>query len=165
MSGLREMMRLITRPLRGGQVIALDYAVRPDARYGYGKAPHAELALMIEAARPRSHGAIASWAALRDDFARIPLYAPGDASQPHWLNGWLPALDAAALYAFIATAKPARYVEVGSGHSTRFARRAISDHVLTTAITSIDPIPALRSMRSATALCVPALSPRIVAVR
>jgi hypothetical protein len=37
--------------------------------------------------------------------------------------------------------RPKRLFEVGSGHSTRFARRAISDHSTGTHITSIDPTP------------------------
>jgi hypothetical protein len=36
---------------------------------------------------------------------------------------------------------PANYLEIGSGNSTRFARRAISDGDLATTITSIDPTP------------------------
>ena len=37
--------------------------------------------------------------------------------------------------------KPARIVEVGSGHSTRFMARAVRDGGLATAITAIDPAP------------------------
>ena len=36
---------------------------------------------------------------------------------------------------------PVRYFEIGSGNSTKFARRAIKDHNLDTIITSIDPFP------------------------
>jgi predicted O-methyltransferase YrrM len=36
---------------------------------------------------------------------------------------------------------PARIVEVGSGHSTRFLARAVSDGALKTRITAIDPMP------------------------
>lgn len=39
------------------------------------------------------------------------------------------------------TVRPARYIEIGSGISTRFARRAIMDHSLKTRIVSIDPQP------------------------
>lgn len=60
---------------------------------------------------------------------------------PHWLNEWFPPLDAMALYAFLVHHKPRRYVEVGSGNSTKFARQAIRDHGLATTITSIDPDP------------------------
>jgi hypothetical protein len=141
MMRLRELVRLVTRPLRGGQLIGLDYRVRPRSRWGYGKPPHRELAEMVDAGRARYRETIASWAAYGDAFQRIPLHAGADAAAPHWLNGWLPALDAAALYGFIASGKPARYVEIGSGHSTRFARRAIRDQGLATTITSIDPHP------------------------
>lgn len=142
MMRLREMMRLITRPLRGGQLIALDYAVRPDIRWGHGKPPHPQLTAMIEAGRASYREAIASWEAYEVAFGRIPLRADGaDRGEPCWLNGWLPALDAAALYGFIASGKPEQYVEIGSGHSTRFARQAIRDCGLATTITSIDPHP------------------------
>jgi len=60
---------------------------------------------------------------------------------PFWDNGWLPPLDGVALYGFLASRNPARYVEIGSGHSTRFARKAINDQLLRTEITSIDPRP------------------------
>lgn len=60
---------------------------------------------------------------------------------PHWINDYLPGLDAAALYAFVVRRAPRAYVEIGSGHSTRFAARAIRDHGLATEITTIDPAP------------------------
>jgi hypothetical protein len=136
----RELLRFLSRPLRGGQLIALDYPVHPQSRYGHGRPPHPQLATMVEAHRASYRETLASWTALAGDFARIPLEAEA-ASEPHWRNGWLEGLDAAALYAFIAHTKPVRYVEIGSGHSTRFARRAVGDHGLQTTITSIDPHP------------------------
>lgn len=41
----------------------------------------------------------------------------------------------------LAAGNPATYLEVGSGNSTRFARRAITVHGLRTRIVSIDPEP------------------------
>lgn len=79
-----------------------------------------------------------------EDFARIPVFAdPKDHSQPYWYNGMLPGLDAAALYTFLADMKPAYYIEIGSGHSTRFAAKAIVRHSPETRIVSIDPNPAI----------------------
>jgi hypothetical protein len=52
-----------------------------------------------------------------------------------------PALDAIALYCMLALHRPALYLEIGAGHSTRFARRAITDNALPTSITCIDPSP------------------------
>jgi hypothetical protein len=43
--------------------------------------------------------------------------------EPAWVNGFLPGLDAAALYGMLALQPPETYLEVGSGNSTRFARR------------------------------------------
>jgi hypothetical protein len=60
---------------------------------------------------------------------------------PIWKNGWLPSVDGATLYALLATRKPRLYLEIGSGNSTRFARRAIADLGLGTRIVSIDPQP------------------------
>ncbi|MBL6929355.1 MAG: class I SAM-dependent methyltransferase [Rhodospirillales bacterium] len=61
--------------------------------------------------------------------------------QPRWRQGWFPRLDAAAAYTMVRRVKPARIVEVGSGHSTRFLARAVRDGGLQTAITAIDPAP------------------------
>jgi len=61
--------------------------------------------------------------------------------QPRWRQSWFPRLDAAAAYAMVRQAKPARIVEVGSGHSTRFLARAVRDGGLATRISAIDPAP------------------------
>jgi len=53
----------------------------------------------------------------------------------------MPALDGVALYSFIALRQPRKYVEIGSGQSTKYAHRSISDNALTTEIISIDPYP------------------------
>jgi len=65
----------------------------------------------------------------------------GPAPAPRFDQGWFPRLDAAAAYAMVCRARPARIVEVGSGHSTRFLARAVRDQGLATAITCIDPAP------------------------
>lgn len=62
-------------------------------------------------------------------------------NEPAWNNNFLPGLDIAALYTFIAELKPKRYIEVGSGNSTKVARRSIKDNGLNCRIISIDPFP------------------------
>jgi hypothetical protein len=64
-----------------------------------------------------------------------------DPAEPEWKNDYFAGLDAVALYSFLVDRRPARYVEVGSGYSTRFARRAIKDSSAPTVVTSIDPAP------------------------
>ena len=60
---------------------------------------------------------------------------------PRWNQDWFPRLGAAAAYTMVRRHRPARIVEVGSGHSTRFLARAVADAELKTRITAIDPRP------------------------
>jgi len=80
-----------------------------------------------------------------DDLLRIGREAP---PAPRWDQDWLPRLDAAVAYALVRRHKPARIVEIGSGHSTRFMARAVMDGQLATRILAIDPAPraALRGL-------------------
>jgi hypothetical protein len=75
-----------------------------------------------------------------DQLSRIPTREAAS-TEPYWINGWMPGLDGVALYGFMAANKPKLYLEVGSGNSTKFARKAIIDHNLKTKIMSIDPYP------------------------
>jgi hypothetical protein len=53
----------------------------------------------------------------------------------------LPAIDAAVLYSLVRSLRPSRHLEIGSGESTKFVRRAIHDDGLPTELTSVDPQP------------------------
>jgi len=77
---------------------------------------------------------------LADSLRSIPAHEKV-VGQPCWDNVWLPRLDAAALYTRLVRKNPKLYLEVGSGYSTGFARRAIRDYNLRTKIVSIDPHP------------------------
>ena len=73
-----------------------------------------------------------------EDLKRI---GTGPPPLPRWNQDWFPRLDGAAAYAMVRSLGPARIIEVGSGHSTRFLARAVGDGGLTTRITAIDPAP------------------------
>jgi hypothetical protein len=60
---------------------------------------------------------------------------------PRWQQDWFPGLDGAAAYAMVREARPARIVEIGSGHSTRFLARAVIDGGLGTEMLCVDPAP------------------------
>lgn len=60
---------------------------------------------------------------------------------PRWSQDWFPRLDAAAAYAIVRRERPRRVIEVGSGHSTRFIAKAVSDGATGTQILCIDPAP------------------------
>ncbi|WP_029010791.1 class I SAM-dependent methyltransferase [Azospirillum halopraeferens] len=63
---------------------------------------------------------------------------------PRWQQDWFPRLDGAAAYALMRRHRPARVVEVGSGHSTRFLVRALADEGVAATVTAIDPQPRAR---------------------
>ncbi len=65
----------------------------------------------------------------------------GPPPQPRFDQDWFPRLDAAIAYAIVRNRRPARIVELGSGHSTRFLARAIADGGLQTRLIAIDPAP------------------------
>src|SRR5690606_25562825 len=56
---------------------------------------------------------------------------------PAWNNEYLPGLDIMALYTMTRKYQPKKYIEVGSGNSTKVARTEIVDCNLQTQITSI----------------------------
>jgi hypothetical protein len=72
---------------------------------------------------------------------RIPQIQSRDPAAPFWFNPWFTGLDGAALVTFIAWKKPARIIEIGSGHSTRFARFALTAIGSEAELTSVDPNP------------------------
>ncbi|MGC4055502.1 MAG: class I SAM-dependent methyltransferase [Paludibaculum sp.] len=74
---------------------------------------------------------------------QFDLADPSDEVSPFWNNTFFTGMDARAAYALIRSLTPARVVEIGSGNSTRFLRKAIRDGKLATRITCIDPSPRL----------------------
>ncbi len=108
-------------------------------RYADRVSPCAYPALeaMFEQAWPEFEKILTAIEALAPALRRLG----GPAPAPRFDQGWFPALDAAAAYALVATLRPRRIVEVGSGHSTRFLARAIADRSLATELLCIDPAP------------------------
>ncbi|MGE4191756.1 MAG: class I SAM-dependent methyltransferase [Pseudodesulfovibrio sp.] len=76
-----------------------------------------------------------------DTLAGFAALDPGDGDAPRFDQSWCPGLDGAAAYGLVRELAPARIIEIGSGHSTRFMARAILDGGLATRLTSIDPAP------------------------
>lgn len=73
--------------------------------------------------------------------------------EPRWRQDWFPRLDGAAAYSFVRHFRPRRIIEIGSGHSTRFIAKAISDEKIECLHTAIDPAPradisALKSVKT-----------------
>jgi Methyltransferase domain len=143
---MRPTIEEIVAPRRP---IFLDHPPDPVPRYGYGKPPHPELAALIEQGRAGYVNSLRQLVDCADRLATIAQRVSSDPSDPTFFNRAFSGLDAVALYAFVRLLNPRTFLEIGSGNSTRFARRSIRDHGLQTRIVSVDPRP----RREVDALC------------
>ncbi len=141
-ASLIELLRSSSAQAGTECVSVLDYPVHARPRWT-GAQPHPQLHALLNAHRDQYRVRLESFLELSDLLAAIPAHpAEGyPAEQPFYVNGWVPGLDSVALYGFMSASRPKLFLEVGSGNTTKFARRAISDLGLDTRIVSIDPMP------------------------
>jgi hypothetical protein len=102
--------------------------------------PHPELAAIVDRERAAYKELLRGFLGYGERFASIPA-EPGAGVEPAWRNEFFPGLDTVALYGLLAQRRPKLLLEVGSGWSTRVARRAIGDLGLLTTLVSVDPEP------------------------
>lgn len=136
------------------QSLFLEYHTRFEPRFGHGKPAHPELLQIVEKERNTYKDILYKTKKYHARLQQIRKNtdAAVAADLPTWNNGFLPGLDILMLYTLIATHKPQRYVEVGSGNSTKVAALAVREHSPETQITSIDPYPRAEIDRLATHL-------------
>ena len=101
----------------------------------------AQIGALCAGADPKAWAWLAAVRSYAPQLSAISLDAGEAEVEPHWDNGMIPALDGALLYAMVRELRPRTYLEVGSGNSTKFVRKAIRDGGLETRIVSIDPHP------------------------
>lgn len=121
---------------RRGYFIPYRYAGRVSANTPSPAYPAADALLARQA--PQFCEVLAGLEPFAADLAAIGDQAP---PAPRWAQTWFPRLDAAVAYGLVRRLAPARIVEVGSGHSTRFLHRAVQDGGLATRLIAIDPAP------------------------
>jgi hypothetical protein len=124
--------------------LPLDYPPSRDLspRWGDGRPAHAGLTKLLDRNRAHYESVIAEMRTLAPFFAKIKTnYSDTAAAEAGWVGVAINALDLALLYYFVWKYRPETYLEIGSGATTCFARRAIGDHGLQTRIVSIDPEP------------------------
>jgi hypothetical protein len=124
-----------------GYIAEFDYPYTPAVRRWDAALGNDFCGRLIVAGHERYRKELDSLLAYKDAFTAIPASEPSDERQPYWTNPWLPPLDAISLSGLVTKLNPRRYVEIGSGNSTKFVRRAIADHGLRTRVISIDPHP------------------------
>lgn len=120
--------------------ISLDYPIVPTPRWGHGKPAHPQLYAIIDADRARYAAHLQSILGCAPALRSIPLETV-DPAGPCWVNPWFSGLDLAALHMFVAAQRPARYLEIGSGTSTKIARHAARSVGHSLHIASVDPAP------------------------
>jgi hypothetical protein len=140
---IRQIAMLLPWLLRGHSAIRVDYPPKQTPRYNYGETPHADIFDLLIKHKCKYRDVLRKFLHHSNEFCAIAkresdVQVPSD---PCWINGYLPGLDSVALYGLLSDLNPAKYIEIGSGHSTRFARKAISNGNLKTQIISIDPQP------------------------
>ena len=124
------------------QTLFSDYKVNFKPRYGHGLPPHKELYGLVNENRELYKELIEKAVSYREVFFDIKTQVlQTDPNLPSWNNNFLPGLDIVAIYTMIASKNPKKYIEVGSGNSTKVAAKAKEDNQLRTEIISIDPMP------------------------
>lgn len=124
------------------QNLFLEYKVNLKPRYGYGRPPHQALLKIIESNRDQYKSLINNALSFKEAIWTIKNSKnETDPINPAWNNGFLPGLDIIGIYTLLTAFKPNKYIEIGSGNSTKVAFRAKWEHNLETEIISIDPEP------------------------
>ena len=124
------------------QKLYMEYPVQFSPRYGHGNPPHGQLYTIIQANRQTYSDLLQEALNYTSVFHGIKKQvAETDTLQPAYNNDFLPGLDIVGIYTILAKYNPERYIEVGSGNSTKVAHKAIKEQGLQTKIISIDPHP------------------------
>lgn len=124
----------------GEYSIRFDYEYNPTIRNSFSTKAGEGIFKKIESRRTFIADFLENVSSYKNKLQAIS-FDPVDEQSPFWNQNWFPSFDAILLYGALNIFKPERYIEVGSGNSTKFARKAIADNNLSTQIISIDPNP------------------------
>jgi len=133
---LKKIYNALFRPNR---LALLDYDIVPSPLYTTER-PHQQLLQLLQQQQNNYKQLLQQALQYKNSFNTIDLQET-TAAAPVWNNGFFPGLDIVVLYTLLASMKPKRYVEIGSGTSTKIAAKAKAEQQLTTTITCIDPYP------------------------
>lgn len=126
--------------LNNTKEITIDFPPKSAARWGHGSPPHKGIEALLLNRLDRQTEFLKKCKSYTVSFEKITGRKVTEID-PYWDQNWFPPLDGISLYTAVAECKPGRYIEIGSGNSTKFAKLAIDQQKLTTEIVSIDPHP------------------------
>lgn len=134
---LQKVKELI-QELEPNKCIFLEYTVNLNQRYTL-ESPHLGINNILKTRHKEFLIELEGFLIFREKFLKIPLKK--SINEPTWVNEFIPGLDLISLYGYLVKYNSNYFIEVGSGNSTKIARRAIRDLNLSTQIISIDPFP------------------------
>ncbi len=124
------------------QNLFLEYKVDFKPRVKLGEPLPGELYTIIDKNRKKYSVFCDSLVTLKERFWELKDYKQEtDPSMPTINNGFLPILDMFGIYGLLKEFQPKKYVEIGSGTSTKVANLAKQEFDLNMEIISIDPVP------------------------
>ncbi len=116
------------------------YPVFPRSRWGYGKPLHPKLEELFCGLRDQFSALLEQMLSAKFILDEVPTRT-AEGGVPSWDNAFFSSLDACALVSMLHLKRPKRYLEIGSGNSTKFARFAINRADIETEVIAIDPYP------------------------
>lgn len=131
-----------------GQLLYLEYGIQPRPRYGHGQPVHPELYAILNRGREDYARRIQSFKPYLPNLRQVDRQR-FEVAAPTFRSNYYSGMDAIVLYSLIRQQKPRRFVEIGSGNSTHFARLAAHDAGIDTHITCVDALPSADIQRVA----------------
>ncbi|MFY7840894.1 MAG: class I SAM-dependent methyltransferase [Lacibacter sp.] len=134
---LKKIYNALFRPNR---LALLDYEIKPSPLYTT-EHPHQLLLQLIQEQKNGYQQLLQNALQYKNNFSSITLHETTASNEPAWNNDFFPGLDIIVLYTLLTQLQPKRYVEIGSGTSTKIAAKAKKEQELNYSITCIDPYP------------------------
>lgn len=137
---MQQLKKLYYAIFRPAKLALLDYAIHPTPVYTREQ-PHALLLQQIAANKSAYKQLIEDAVQYSNYFKQISFTETTASATPVWKNDFFPGLDMVLLYTLLAQLQPKRYLEIGSGTSTKLAAKVRAEQQLSFSITCIDPSP------------------------
>lgn len=127
----------------GTHLLRLDFPPLPPTAPSWapGGLAHQRLTALLDRDRALQDSTLAACATHAATIAGWPRTAADAGGRPWHENEFLSGADMTLLYGVLRQFRPARYIEIGCGISTRVTLAAIADGKLDTEIVCIDPTP------------------------
>lgn len=138
---MKQWLKHIYHAVTGSKrLVVLDYPVELKPLYP-ATAPQPELYQLISAGNDRYAQLLQQCLTHAPVFKSLAYSSDQPTIEPVWHNDFVPGLDLVLQYTLLGELKPKRYVEIGSGTTTKIAALAKKNLGLTYTITCIDPHP------------------------